>query len=184
MSVAYTTRNDTLGFLSNYGATTVDLAAPGDQIHSTYAASDTSYYPPSFLNVAGTSYAAAHVSGALALLLARYPNDSFQESIARLLAATDPLPALAGKCVTGGRLNLHRALDTPVTLVAMPMTGGGPFQLRVSSSPNRTCAIEVSTNLSSWSAIFTNMTGLDGRFDFADDESLDSARRFYRAVAP
>src|SRR5437773_3160164 len=45
VSVAYTTRNDTLGFLSNYGATNVDLAAPGDQIYSTYAASDTSYYP-------------------------------------------------------------------------------------------------------------------------------------------
>jgi subtilisin family serine protease len=48
VSVAYTTRNDALGGFSNYGATNVDLAAPGDQIYSTYSATDSYYYPPSY----------------------------------------------------------------------------------------------------------------------------------------
>ena len=51
ISVAYTTRNDTLGSLSNFGATNVLLAAPGDQIYSTFSSSDTSYYPPSGLGI-------------------------------------------------------------------------------------------------------------------------------------
>jgi hypothetical protein len=56
VSVAYTTRTDALGGFSNYGATHVALAAPGDQIYTTFAASDTYYWPPNGLNLAGTSF--------------------------------------------------------------------------------------------------------------------------------
>src|SRR6185503_14013137 len=98
VSVAYTTRNDTLGTNSNYGVTNVDLAAPGEQIYSTFGATDSFYFSNT-----GSSFAAAYVTGALALMLARYPTETHQQIIARVLAATDPLPALAGKCVTGGR---------------------------------------------------------------------------------
>jgi len=70
VSVAYTTRTDTLGNLSNYGATNVDLAAPGDQIYTTYAASDSFYYPFGSFNLAGTSFSAPYVAGACALLMA------------------------------------------------------------------------------------------------------------------
>jgi subtilisin family serine protease len=183
VSVAYTTRSDTLGFLSNYGATNVDLAAPGDQIHSTYSASDTSYYPPSFLNVAGTSYAAAQVTGALALMLARYPAEPYQQIISRLLSATDPLPALSGKCVTGGRLNLHKALSPPFNLTVIPTSDGEPFQLRLSGSPNQTYVVEISTDLTSWTPVFTNTTSANGTFDFTDNRSPDSGRGFYRAFS-
>jgi subtilisin family serine protease len=95
VSVAYTTRTDGLGFFSNYGATNVDLAAPGDEVYSTINWSDTSYYPPSGLgiNIAGTSFSAPGVSGALALMLARYPSENYQQIIQRLLKATDPLPS-------------------------------------------------------------------------------------------
>jgi len=184
VSVAYTTRNDTLGFLSNYGATNVDLAAPGDQIYSTYAASDTSYYPSfDFINVAGTSYAAAYVSGAFALVLAKYPAENYQQIIRRVLNATDPLPALSGKCVTAGRLNLRQALSPPLTLAVIPTTGDGPFQLRVSGGPNRTCVIEVTANLTSWSPVFTNSTSADGVFEFTNPDSSDTSSRFFRAVS-
>jgi subtilisin family serine protease len=183
VSVAYTDHNDALGFLSNYGATNVDLAAPGDQVYSTYALSDTSYYPPSFLNVAGTSYAAAYVSGGFALMLAKYPTETYQQIIARVLNATDPLPSLAGKCVTGGRLNLRKALSPPISLTAITAVGGGPFQLRVSSDPNRTCVIEFSANLADWSPISTNITSESGTFDFTDDQRTNSTPRFFRAVS-
>jgi len=170
--------------LSNYGATNVDLAAPGDQVYSTYAGSDASYYPPSFLNVAGTSYAAAYVTGTFALMLAKYPTETYQQVIARVLNATDPLPALAGKCVSGGRLNLRKALSPPISLTAIPAVGGGPFQMRVSAGPNRTCVVELSADLKFWSPTFTNTTAASGTFDFTDDQPTSSGPRFFRVVAP
>ena len=182
VSVAYTTRNDALGSFSNYGATNVLLAAPGDQIYSTISFSDTSYYPPSGLgiNIAGTSFSAPCVAGACALLMAQYPADSYQQIIARLLASTDPLPSLAGKCRIGGRLNLQKMLRT-ILLSAAPATNGAPFQLRVSGGLNRTCTVEASTNLTGWSPVFTNGTSTNGTFDFVDYSN--SPARFFRASA-
>ena len=178
IAVAYTTRNDLLGGFSNYGATNVDLAAPGDQINSTYYFSDSSYYT----NATGTSVAAPYVSGACALLMAQYPADSYRDTISRLLNATDPLPALAGKCRTGGRLDLRKVLRT-IRLAAVPAGQGAPFQLRVSGGLNRTCAVEATTNLMSWSSIFTNTTSTNGTFDFTDDQSTNLPHRFFRATA-
>ena len=182
VSVAYTTRTDALGGFSNYGATHVALAAPGDQIYTTFAASDSYYWPPNGLNLAGTSFSAPYVSGACALLMAQYPADSYQQIISRLLSSTDPLSSLAGKCRTGGRLNLRKALRT-ILIATVPATNGGPFQLRVSGGLNRTCTVEVSTNLTTWSPIFTNSAAANGTFDFADEQSTNLPQRFFRAAA-
>jgi subtilisin family serine protease len=179
ISVAATTRTDALWPSSNYGATNVDLAAPGHQITSTFAFSDAQYIGP----LSGTSFAAPYVSGVCALLLAKYPLETHQQIIARLLAATDPVPALTGKCVTGGRLNLRKALSPPVQLTPLSVPAVGPFQLRVAGGANRTCVIEVSTNLTNWSAIFTNTTAAGGSFDFTDNQSSRAARRFFRATS-
>jgi subtilisin family serine protease len=183
ISVAYTTRTDDLGHLSNYGATNVALAAPGDQIYTTFAASDSFYYPPSGLgiNIAGTSFAAPCVSGALALMLAKYPTENYHQIIQRLLNATDPLPALAGKCVTGGRLNLAKALNPPIWLTSVATTDAGRFQLRLSTGANRECVIQTSTDLAGWTPVYTNTTAPDGTFDFTN--SLGSPAQFFRAVA-
>ncbi len=182
ISVAYTTRNDTLGQLSNYGATNVLLAAPGDQIYSTFSGSDSAYYPPSSLpiNLAGTSFAAPYVAGACALLMAQYPADGYKDTIARLVSATDPLPSLAGKCRTGGRLDLAKAIRS-IRLAAV--TNSGPFELSVSGGLNRTCAVEYSTNLIGWTPVFTNSTTTNGIFQFSDAAAGGDARRFYRATA-
>ncbi len=182
VSVAYTTSSDALGPVSNYGATNVDLAAPGDKIDSTYASSDSSYDPLYFIHT-GSSYAAAYVSGACALLLTQYPSDNYQEIIRRLLNSTDPLPALAGKCRTGGRLNLRKALRT-VGVATIPAGGSNSFQLRVSGGLNRTCVVEATSNLMNWSPIFTNTTSTDGTFDYTDNQSTNWPQRFFRATAP
>jgi subtilisin family serine protease len=176
VSVAYTTRTDTLATASNYGATNVHLAAPGDQIYSTFSATDSYYYTES-----GTSFAAAYVTGAFALMLAEYPRENYPQIIHRVLSAADPLPSLAGKCMTGGRLNLRKAL-TPIRLTGIPSAGDGPFQLHLSATTNLTCVIQVSSNLASWFPIFTNTTSSDGTFDFTDLQSTNLALRFYRAV--
>jgi subtilisin family serine protease len=180
ISVAYTTRNDALAGLSNYGATNVDLAAPGAFMYSTFFAADNSYLGGSFLQ--GSSFAAPYVAGTLALMLAKYPAETYQQIIARLLNGTDPLPDLAGKCVTGGRLNTRNALSPPIRLKPLPGMSGDPFRLRVSGGPNRACVIEATTNLTSWTPIFTNTTSAAGTFDFADPQSASFTHRFYRAV--
>ena len=178
VSVAYTDRNDVLGTNSNYGAMSVDLAAPGEQIYSTFGATDSFYYSNT-----GSSFAAAYVTGAFALMLAKYPTETHPQIIARVLSATDPLPALAGKCVTGGRLNLRKALSPPINLTTIQAVGGGPFQFRVSAGPNRMCVIQLSSNLASWSPIFTNMPPTSGTFDFTDEQPASPAPRFFRVVS-
>lgn len=109
IAVTATTRTDEQAF--NFGATSVHLGAPGVSILSTRNSSDSAYGSDS-----GTSYAAPCVAGAAALVWARFPSLSYQQVIARLLGTVDPLPSLAGKCVTGGRLNLARALSGGFTL--------------------------------------------------------------------
>jgi subtilisin family serine protease len=184
ISVAYTSRNDALGAYSDYGPSNVDLGAPGDQVSSTYTNSDSAYYISTpTAGISGTSFAAPMVSGACALMLAKYPAENYQQIIARILNATDPVPGLAGKCVTGGRLNLWKALSPPLNLVSLPGTNGAPFQLRLFAGANRTCAIQSSPDLLSWFPIFTNTTATNGSFDFVDYDSTNASQRFYRAVA-
>ncbi len=110
VAVAATDRNDNLAFFSDYGATTVDLGAPGYNIFSCWNGSDSDYRYDD-----GTSMAAAEVSGAVALARAQFPTDTYRQIIQRILSGTDPLPALAGKCVSGGRLNLRKVLSGAAT---------------------------------------------------------------------
>ncbi len=105
--VAATDGNDRLASFSNYGATSVDLAAPGVQILSTIPSSTVAW-------AGGTSMATPHVSGAAALVWARNPGATVAQVRSRLLSTVDIKPALAGKTVTWGRLNVFRALAGPV----------------------------------------------------------------------
>src|SRR5262249_47399530 len=89
VTVAYTTRNDVLAAPSSYGVTNVHLAAPGEEIYSTWVPTDNYYFTES-----GSSFAAPYVTGALALMLTKYPTNSYQQIISQLLNATDPLPSL------------------------------------------------------------------------------------------
>jgi subtilisin family serine protease len=127
VAVTATTRTD--GQAYNYGANSVDLGAPGVSLYSTRQFSDTAEGVDS-----GTSYAAPCVAGAMALLKSKYPNLSYQQVIARLLGTVDPLPSLAGRCVTGGRLNLARALSggfdiQPAAYAWVPTNGMNPLML-------------------------------------------------------
>lgn len=107
ISVAATDANDLLTDSSCYGSDSVDIAAPGWQIWSCGSGDNSDYQYRQ-----GTSMAAAHVSGALAVARARYPSDSVEQLIARALDSADPLPSLGGKLRSGGRLNLARLLNS------------------------------------------------------------------------
>ncbi|MDB6137162.1 MAG: hypothetical protein JWO94_234, partial [Verrucomicrobiaceae bacterium] len=103
INVAATGQNDTLATFSDYGAAGVDLAAPGVGILSTVRRGGYAYD-------SGTSMSCPLVAGACALLKASHPLLSMSELKAAILNGVDPLPALAGKVKTGGRLNVARAL--------------------------------------------------------------------------
>ncbi|MBP0018453.1 MAG: S8 family serine peptidase [Cyanobacteria bacterium SBLK] len=105
ISVAATDHNDRLASFSNYGRTTVDLGAPGVNILSTTPGNRYGYK-------SGTSMAAPHVAGAAALLLAENPNLTPTQIKDILMKTTDSVSDLQGKTVTGGRLNLNRALQS------------------------------------------------------------------------
>jgi len=107
IAVGATDRNDNKAGFSNFGATSVDLMAPGVEMWSTTTGSTSSYTQGQ-----GTSFAAPIVSGALALLISEYPNDSVSTRRGRIVNtnAVDVIPALSGLCVTGGRLNLTKLL--------------------------------------------------------------------------
>ncbi len=87
---------------SNYGKKTVDLFAPGTQIIST-APGGTGYGT-------GTSYAAPFAAGAAAWVYSYYDNISPLEVRDLLVETAQPRSALKGKCVSGGSLQLYRAL--------------------------------------------------------------------------
>ncbi len=183
ISVGSSGNDDALGFKSNFGLTNVDLTAPGDLMFSTYFEADDSYYPTNFVDqpLYGTSFAAAHVSGALALILEKFPCENYQTSIRRLLLAVDHIPALEGTCATGGRLNLAYAFNPPIQLQFLPAPNES-FALRVATSPNRACIVEASPDLVNWTPLNTNLTSLDGYFDFTDNQVTNAPRKFYRAL--
>jgi subtilisin family serine protease len=107
VSVAATDRSDRLIGFSNYGAKSVDLGAPGEAIYSTVPHTQGG---SSYALASGTSMAAPFVSGAAALYRARTPASSPSQVRDALLGSVDPVPTLAGKTVTGGRLDIAKAL--------------------------------------------------------------------------
>lgn len=109
VSVAASDQSDNRASFSNFGATSVDLAAPGVNILST-SRSDA---PNNYVTLSGTSMAAPHVAGAAALLAAYQPSLSASSLKATLLGTVDQLAQWSGKTVTGGRLNVARALQAP-----------------------------------------------------------------------
>ncbi len=103
VSVAATTRNDQLASFSNYGAKSVQVAAPGEEILSTWL-------EHGFTEKKGTSMATPFVAGVAALVLSQNPKMSVDDLRVRLLKSVDPIPSLKGKVSSGGRINAAKAV--------------------------------------------------------------------------
>ncbi|MEA2205104.1 MAG: hypothetical protein QOE77_1880 [Blastocatellia bacterium] len=104
IAVAASDSNDNRASFSSFGQTSVDLAAPGVGILSSYGAGPTEYR-----TFNGTSMASPHVAGAAALLCAFRGALSRAELKSIILDTADSLPQWAGLTVTGGRVNVARA---------------------------------------------------------------------------
>lgn len=101
IAVAAITSTGALASFSNYGATTVDLGAPGYGIWSTTAYNLYESY-------SGTSMATPHVTGACALYASTHTSATAAGIKAAILNAAIPTTSLKGKCVTGGRLDVSK----------------------------------------------------------------------------
>lgn len=110
VTVAATTTSDTLASFSNYGQSTITLAAPGVNIVSTLPGNQ-------YGLKSGTSMATPFVTGAIALLWDLHPTWTYRQIINKLQQSVDYLPSLQGKVATGGRLDLAKLVDAPSAVV-------------------------------------------------------------------
>jgi subtilisin family serine protease len=115
VSVAAIDSNNALGSFSNWGVNSVDLAAPGVKVMSSVPGNQYEDqiklfgFPLAYWS--GTSMATPHVAGAVALIWSQFPNATWQEVKAKLLASVTPASSLSGKVKTGGILNAQAALQ-------------------------------------------------------------------------
>ena len=144
VAVTNSTNTDGLNPQAAWGATSIDLAAPGTNINSTRLGNTYGYK-------SGTSMSSPHVSGSIALMYAAadaatldlYRNDPVlvsQKFKRYLIASVDTIQALVGNTVSGGRLNLQRALEMvqnpPVILADPPV-------LNLLTAPETITALEL-----------------------------------------
>ncbi len=155
ISVASSDSSDNLSSFSNYGAESVDIAAPGTSIYSTYYTSATAY-----ASMSGTSMACPYVSSAAAVVKAKYPDMTPKEIIAKLISSADYVSALDGKVVANGRLNAYEALLIHAESITLDtysanLEKGETLTISADISPSDT------TDTSSWDSDNTEVATVD-----------------------
>ncbi len=103
INVASTNRWDYLSYFSAYSATSVHIAAPGEDIISTV--------PDGHAVYSGTSMAAPHVAGVAALVKTIRPTITAGDLKQVLMDGVEQLPKLAHASLSGGRLDAARSLS-------------------------------------------------------------------------
>jgi subtilisin family serine protease len=103
IAVAAITSTGARASFSNFGLKSVDIGAPGAAVYSTVPAKGNK---ASYASYSGTSMATPHVTGAAALYASTHAGATAAQIKAAILGSAVPTPALNGKTVTGGRLNV------------------------------------------------------------------------------
>ena len=115
VAVAATDSAGGIASFSQYGATTVDIGAPGVGIWSSVPQGSYSSYN-------GTSMATPHVSGSVALCASIDPTLTARQLRDILTTSAAPTTSLTGKTVTGGRLDVG-AMVGKCAPVTVPVSG-------------------------------------------------------------
>ena len=106
IAVASITSTGALSSFSQYGATTVDIGAPGSGIWSTVPKSSKGQVVSGYASYNGTSMATPHVTGAVALYKSLNSAATAAQIKTAILGSATPTSSLTGKVSTGGRLNV------------------------------------------------------------------------------
>lgn len=120
LAVAATNSADKLAAWSNFGATRVDLAAPGVSIYSTRNNGTYAY-------LSGTSMATPLVSAVAALVWSVRPDFTYKDVKRALMASVDKVSSLSGKVVTGGRINAAKAVAYARSYTKVPSSDESTF---------------------------------------------------------
>jgi thermitase len=110
LAVAASTSDDELADFSNFGSTAVDVAAPGENIYSTYLNGG-------YRTLSGTSMAAPYTAGVAALLRKQESDATYGNLRYAIRHKVDKPPALNGKVAYDGRLNAEKALAAIASIV-------------------------------------------------------------------
>jgi hypothetical protein len=113
ITVAATDRNDNLASFSNYGMSSVDVAAPGVAIYSTFPGNRYAWS-------SGTSMATPYVSGLAAMIKAVRPDLSNTEVKQVIMNSVDRRASLSGSVASGGRINAQKALQSVTAAAKAP----------------------------------------------------------------
>jgi hypothetical protein len=102
-------RSGNLADYSDFGATSVDVVAPGgtddDELFGL------SKKKNNYASAEGSSLSAAFVSAEVGLLISKYPNLSSAQIVEIIKNSVDPSPSLTGKVLSGGKINYKKALQ-------------------------------------------------------------------------
>jgi subtilisin family serine protease len=179
LAVASSTTTDARSSFSNYGVTSIDLAAPGSGVLSTFNGSNTST-----ATLSGTSMATPHVTGAAALLSSYNPSLSVASLKATLMNTVDVLPAWSGIIKTGGRLNIDRALRNQtvcsfnLSSSSLYLSGSQAANGSVNVTVATNCDYSVKSNVSWITVTSANVGSGNGTVNFsvAADPIIDGRR--------
>lgn len=155
------------------GATRINLATVADT-PGVWTQFNTGDYGP----LSGTSMAAPHVTGSVALLAAAFPTATPEELRARIIGTADLVPGLDGKVASGGRLDVAAALGkfAGAPIIDSPKTGGHlhagvptplVWHMPPSSDPGATFTAQIGLPYTVWAEGFES--GTLGALDVTGD---------------
>jgi len=112
VSVTAITTAGGLASFSNYGRTSVDVAAPGVNILSTFPMDGGE---PAYDLKSGTSMASPHVAGVAALIASANSTLTARQIRAIIFGTVRSLKSLQGRCTTGGTVDASQAVRSAVS---------------------------------------------------------------------
>lgn len=148
---------------SSYGATTVDIGAPGVGINSTLPTGTYGSY-------SGTSMATPHVTGAVALYAAANPSATASQIRTALLNTATPTASMNGITTTGGRLNVSALMGA----VPTPSLAINNVSVTEGNSGTTTATFTVTLSIASASEVTVNFATADGTAVNTSDYAFNS----------